>query len=480
MISNYGRLAVAAILALISVWFLCAPSSSGATILKPIQPSLPRHFKPHGIENLGLTANLTTIVLQAVSTSKTPKLVEDVDVSLSSFALWDGKNSEEVSTLAPTNVRLPPVLPRVDASAIIFGVATTLDRLDDSLDAFAHWASGTGTTIVAVLPSFEEGESSTISPSTVIDKAASLGFNLHIYTSPNDYIARYMLLLSFLHDQATENTKWASIIDDDTFFPSISRLLTMLSHHDASKPAYIGGMSEDLYALQKWGYLAFGGAGIFLSMPLLLALQPHLETCATFSITSGDGKLAECIYKFTTTKLAVESGLHQLDLFGDFSGIFEAVRPLPTSVHHWKSWSHHDMVLTGKIAKITGEDSVLQKFRLKDGWWMTHGFSIVKYSDEEGREEEAEAKTEEKFLVSHRDGGMERTWSPLPDETEKTFMHSLEPIRPRDEGKVQYVIESAVQEDEHMMSLYYVCRKNGVRENEAESVIRVVWLKSGT
>ena len=501
------RLVAAVLLITISLWlfgdlrsvprrFVDTTSDAAPAEDNPAESLSPWRLKPHGLRGLSPMVEISTLYLQAVSRSNLSlELIEEIDVELPPFALLDKQNSEETSPFEVRSLSLPSIPPPADASSIIFGVATTLERLDDSLDAFSHWAAGTGATIVALVPPPEP--SSTSDPETseplhphfhsltsalVQEKAHALSIKLSIYESSADYITRYISLLSLIHDQATTTptTKWASIIDDDTFFLSTPRLLTALSKYNATYPHYVGGLTEDLAALSSWGYLAYGGAGLFLSIPLLTQLQPYLPTCLAFPIVSGDGKLAECIYRFTTTKLSVERGLNQVDLFGDHTGFYEAVRPLPVSVHHWKSWGHYDMLVTSAVATVTGQDSLLQKFHLRGGWWMTHGFSIVKFSDENEGESENLLEGDHQDIPSpryltHREGGMERTFTDPGPTTEKSFLHSLEPLRPRDEGKIQYMIETAVVENSRTMSLYYVRRVNGV----GEGVIRVIWTRAG-
>lgn len=488
------RFVIAALLVTASLWLVY--TLKGATEIDILSPEPDTKIvngnadqalshwdlKPHGLRDLSPTAEISTLYLQAVSSSTRDfDLIEEIDTELPPFAHLEEQDNGQASPFEVRSLNIPSIPPRADASSVIFGVATTLDRLEDSLEAFAYWAAGTGTTIVALVsPPDASSQSNTPTSSQLQKKAHSLDLNLVIHESPHDYITRYITLLSLLHDQATStpSTTWASIIDDDTFFPSTTRLTHMLNNYNASQPQYIGGLTEDLAAIEEWGYLAYGGAGIFLSVPLLTQLQPHLETCLNFNIVSGDGKLGECIYRYTTTKLSVERGLNQLDLFGDHTGFYEAVRPLPVSVHHWKSSGRYDMLRTSAVARITGADSILQKFHLRDDWWMTHGFSIVKYSDEDDEaldgSDGSSAITDSKYLT-HRQGAMERTFTDPGRTTDRSFLHSLEPLRPKDEGKIQYLIESAVEENSNTMSLYYVKRVDGV----GQSVFRVIWTRVG-
>ena len=72
--------------------------------------------------------------------------------------------------------------------------------------------------------------------------------------------------------------------------------------------------------------MAYGGAGIFLPMPLLEKVYAAFDECKEVPVyvdgssMNGDGLLARCIYQHTTAKFIWEPGLHQIDLQGDPSG----------------------------------------------------------------------------------------------------------------------------------------------------------------
>ena len=454
------------------------------------QPPTVWELKAHGLKNLGEAVEISTLYVQAVESLIEPDLIQEMDVPLPHFSSWEVDSTSDPASFASSIVNIAEIPRQIDASSIIFGVATNLERLADSLDAFAHWAGDTGAIIVANLEVVQQSldqeklvKSLTIEE--VLTRAASLSIKLVIRESPQPFIDRYISLIQVLHEEATlqsttsnQTITWAGIIDDDTFFLSTNRLLTMLSKFDPVKPHYIGSLSEDLNGVTSWGIIAYGGAGVFLSMPLLTQLQPHLPDCLTPPAISGDQRIAECIYKHTSTKLSIDPRMHQLDMMGDHTGFYEAVRPLPLTVHHWKSWAHYDMVLVTAVSAITGEDSILQKYRLANGWWMTHGFSIVKYSDEEDEDEHEDAsRVDSRTWLSHREGAMEHTFNNGDTDQvdyDRFLMHSLGPFRPPDKAKQQYLIESAVKENDNTITLYYVHRQDGVATN----VIRVIWTRA--
>ncbi|KAL6233764.1 hypothetical protein BDW75DRAFT_231716 [Aspergillus navahoensis] len=332
------------------------------------------------------------------------------------------------SCKASTIIRAPPAEPRPDASHMIFGVATSLEKLENSLDAFAHWAGDTNAHIIAVV---EQGGSPI--RTRIQQRADDLKLRLTITQTEDDRLDRYFSLIRVLYQyheptstgsttKTTKSTQWAVLIDDDTFFPSIRNLIVRLATYDATVPQYIGAMTEDLAHLSGSGYMAYGGAGIFLSIPLLQDLQHHFETCHSLK-DKGDRMLASCIYAHTTAKFTWERGLYQLDLHGDASGFFESGRPLPFA----------DMVGMGKVARICGDECLLRRFYLaksetKD-WFLVNGYSII-----------------QDRTLWNEPRPMEQTWQKSKYKGDDPFAYSLGPLRRKDEDKVSFYLRGVVEE----------------------------------
>ncbi|GIK03333.1 hypothetical protein Aspvir_007402 [Aspergillus viridinutans] len=344
----------------------------------------------------------------------------------------------------PVTVQVPPSPANVDASHIDFGVATTLERLNDSLDAFTHWAGYTRTRIFALIEPDERVEE-------VQAKADSLGINLFVTQSEEEYLTRYFLLVAHLAKNMRPWTRWACIIDDDTFFLSMAALVDALAEYDHTKPMYIGGVSESVSQIGFFGLLGYGGAGVFLSRPLVQQLSNHdvFEACQAMPHT-GDRRIALCIYQHTDTKLTVDYRLHQLDMRGDVSGFFECGREPPLSVHHWKSWFQADMAKLSVITNLCGDKCLLRQWQFSDGWTLTNGFSIAKYSTE----------------IDVDDKTMELSWVG----NKESFMHALGPLRPKDMGKFSYILEDSVFFGNQVRQ-WYVHRdaKNG------DQIIELIW-----
>ncbi|KAA8649819.1 hypothetical protein EYZ11_005491 [Aspergillus tanneri] len=346
-----------------------------------------------------------------------------------------------------TSVTIPGPVDSAPANAshLIFGVATSMERLNASLDAFAHWAGGTNAQIVAVV---DKG-GSLLTPT--MERANALGIRLTVVEQQDEVLDRYFSLIRILMDRREESTQWAVLIDDDTFFPSMQNLVNRLASYDATQPQYIGALSEDMSQMYGAGHIAYGGAGVFLSIPLMQELHEVFDDCYLFK-GAGDGMVAQCIYEHTTTKLTWDRDLHQLDLRGDASGFYESGRPLPLSLHHWKSWHHADMVALGKVAAVCGEGCLLRRLQLADDWYLVNGFSVIKYSR------------------PLRDPNvMEQTWEDSQYQGVGPFAYSLGPLRGRDEDKVSLRMREAQVEGPGRVRQVYV------REDEDAQVLDVVW-----
>ncbi|KAF9760723.1 hypothetical protein IL306_004165 [Fusarium sp. DS 682] len=282
------------------------------------------------------------------------------------------------TTCEPVTLKVPPPYPQEDYSGFLFGVATSLDRLNESMTQFESWLGNTHAQLLAVIT--DPGDESKYKQ--VTEQFRQRGIELSIKDPWNKAITsneQHFAIIRDLLAHITPKTQWTAIVDDDTFFPSLYPMSKILGKYDHKLPAYVGGVSENYDAVKHHGYMAFGGAGVFLSPALLRELDPHLEECLKVDhVPQGDGLLKQCIYSKTKTKLAIVKGLHQLDMGGDMSGFYESGR-LPMSLHHWKSWHQAPVDKMVKISEFCGS-CFLQRFAFGSDTVLTNGYSIVQYS----------------------------------------------------------------------------------------------------
>jgi hypothetical protein len=305
----------------------------------------------------------------------------------------------EAPPCEPLTLHVPPNYPQEQYPHLLFGVASSHDRLRESLLVFAHWLSGTGAQLVAVVSDADQGSDANIDlrsleaeyrqhnitatfiaprQKTAIprkDTPADAG-----PSSPAPVEQLHFLLIRDMLDRATPETQWLGVLDDDTFFPALHPLSAALAKHDHTAPTWLGALADNFVSLRMWGYMAYGGAGTFLSVPLARQLAPHLERCIReTTVVSGDGMLRDCVYAHTTTKLTVVAGLYQHDIRGDPAGFFESGRRA-LSVHHWKSWYTAPVAAMAAVTRVCG-DCFLQRWRFGHDTLLANGYSITTYRD---------------------------------------------------------------------------------------------------
>lgn len=401
----------------------------------------------------------------------------DIDIPGSSEIQVDNASSDPLSLSHSSTVafiEVPHIEDQPDASEFLFGVATTYARLEIALDTMSHWLSSPNAALIGVMEPTADAELR----DRVSKKAEQLNVSLKTIDSDETFLDRYFWLVRHLHDNRTPSTKWCVLVDDDTFFPDMRNLIsTFKRRYDPSEPYYIGSLSEDYTQMGNWGYMAYGGGGIFLSTPLIDELQPVWAECYK-SRNTGDRMLAACIYKHTTTKFTWEHGLHQVDLHGDHAGFYEALRKQPLSTHHWRGEgfgfkaNFQGMSL---VSSICGNTCLLQKFKIGHDWILTNGFSLVQFSKEELRHRDIDT-----------DVSMERTWDFFYDtSTDAHFLYSLGPIRTvNGNGKIRFRMESAFRDTEGNVRQLYVKRRRREGRNDAfdggevEGAVEIIWSKS--
>ena len=353
----------------------------------------------------------------------------------------------------PLTIDVPNVIggPSGDASHIIFGISTTLERLEESITPLLRWLPQAHARLfVIVIEKEREGEEDAVAADLkkkeeLQTKMRGLGMDVTLVEPlglQDMFSEKYFSLIKIMFENRDDKTLWISLIDDDTFFPSIPALLEMLAKYDPKKQQYVGGLSEDWWSVSHYGMMAFGGAGIFLSTALAEVMVSNYDLCIESSYANaGDIRVMECIYILTETKLSNERDLHQIDVHGDLSGIYESGR-MPLSIHHWKPGGGDDkgynLPLMSLVSDVCG-DCFLQRWQFGQDMVLSNGYSISEYP--KGN------------LKDTNMAEMEETWGPTPvveGSNNGGVDHSLAPIRRKmelDVEKIQYkLIDSAIVE----------------------------------
>ena len=373
-------------------------------------------------------------------------------------------------------LEMPGSEPPTDASHIMFGISTTLKHLDQSIPQLLRWLPNTKAQLFVIAvtsASFGHTQGTVFATATekeaLQSKMRHLGMDVTIVDplERNDTFAeRQFSLVKLLHSQAGEDIRWISLIDEDTFIPSMPALNAMLGKYDAQQQYYIGALSENWTAVAQHGLMASAGAGIFISRPLSQILFDHYETCKhSSSSNAGDIRIMECVYQFTTTKLTNERRLHQVDVLGDLSGFFES-GPSLLSLHHWKprnSTSGGGPVPMMHTVADVCKDCFLQRWQFGPDTILANGFSISYYP-------KGHLKKVNLDLI-------EETWDPMPPidfSVSRITDHSFGQSRPKlrlDEEKVQFRLLASAAVDGGVRQAYYHPGLDG----DMDSLLELFW-----
>lgn len=354
----------------------------------------------------------------------------------------------------PLVLHVPTPYPAQSFAHFLFGVATYHDRLVEALPAFDSWLAHSGAPLIAVIVDHASHDLPALEAlfATHAITLVCVPGNPLLTIDQNHFIT-----LRPTVQHIKPETRWVGILDDDTFFPSMAALSDALAAYDHTKELWLGQLSEDFYSVRSWGFFAYGGAGVFLSVPLAKKLEPFQEQCLEeAALPSGDGMLRDCVYYHSKTKLTLVPGLHQQDMRGDLSGFFESgLKAL--SLHHWKSWYDEPVAKIAQVSKLCG-DCMLQRFQFGDDTMLSNGYSIALYR-----------KGLDKLNLDY----MEATW----DQHGPEFDFSIGPLRPalKKDEKRSYRLKDAEWLDDGRLRQIYVYRRDWTSGEEMDEVVELLW-----
>lgn len=361
----------------------------------------------------------------------------------------------------PIKLDVTKPYPKEKFGNMIFGISTGYERLNDesSVDTFAHWMAGTDAMLVALVTDMQERSASEIR--ALNKRFGAAGIKVALVRALDDSFttsqSHFTVLVHMLNHSKPE-TQWYGLLDDDTFFPNLKPLSDALAKFDHNKDYYIGTLSEDFAAVRNFGYMAFGGAGAYLSSALAQKLGDNALKCIEEATApEGDIIIRDCVYRHSKAKLTILDELWQQDLTGDPSGFFESgVRPI--NLHHWKSWFHLRPEKMSLVSGVCG-DCFLQRWRFGADEVLSNGYSIAKYRD---------------GLEGLDLNFMEKTASNLNE----GFDFSIGPFRPliEPDAKKSFLFEDAEVDDKGVLRQLYVWRGNA-EIGEMDEVIELIWKK---
>ena len=192
--------------------------------------------------------------LPALSTPFNPHFLRNVDATAEDF-------EEEADAVAQKNtiqLELPTPQYRDHKAQLMFGLATDIGRLRGNLPHMRLWMRHKGTSVLALVP--PDGGAKDLE-----EEWQGLGIDITIIERDASFFDRLLSLIpDMLNHSETRyggRTEWYTILDDDTFVPSVARFASTLAGYDHERPFYIGGISEPKADLSGIGYFAYGKCG---------------------------------------------------------------------------------------------------------------------------------------------------------------------------------------------------------------------------
>ncbi|KAH7027427.1 uncharacterized protein B0I36DRAFT_364629 [Microdochium trichocladiopsis] len=367
------------------------------------------------------------------------------------------------------NSCVPIALPFADAypktakyNDLAFGMATKYGRLLESIDTIAYWAGDRGSLLAVVVEDYMDHESEVME---LLAEFRRRNVNAQFMPpfAPNHTMSQsHFMILNKMISETGPETKWYGLLDDDTFFPHLAPLSAALGSFDSdNKDLYVGGLTEDWGSISRFGLMAYGGAGAYLSAHLarkLGAMDQALRCLEESPPELGDIIIRDCIYRHSGARLTVLPDLYQHDLLGDLRGFFESgVEPL--NLHHWKSWYHEPVIAMAQATDFCG-NCFLQRFAFNNDTVLANGYSISFYP---------------KGLGAIDLNKMERTWGNVYGEEDPKYGYTLGPLRdrvPDGEHKTYYLKYTEARQ--RVMRQLYVWK--GLK-GAADEVVELVWTR---
>jgi hypothetical protein len=287
----------------------------------------------------------------------------------------------------------------IDASELLFGVATNYQRLvANDLARIKMWArfltnghrQSNGATLVVLL------EKASASQVEEVDKYLEVyGIDAYIASSdgemsmPQRYMELAKILTNFDSQLAVRNQEkfWYALIEDTIFFPNLSYLLDRLSGYNSDRENYVGLPSERAdWIASKDGITTSGGGAVFMTQSLVKEL-PKLPCFGDKEMPmprvlrrNWDNMLQDCLMRQKDLKLhAIPSFYSPIDdVPGSFMESYETgMQPLILK----QADERHglDANMAHKVTNVCGEACFMQRYVFRDRFVLINGVEIVEY-----------------------------------------------------------------------------------------------------
>ncbi|TQV96162.1 hypothetical protein V2A60_003398 [Cordyceps javanica] len=290
-----------------------------------------------------------------------------------------------------------------DASRFLFGVCTTYERLMENdraiLRSWQRWLTdgqrgSNGAHLVVNLASADGDQMRQIKSAL-----EEMDIPATVYHSGEQLSAasRYAQLAGALHAYASAlssvyaSKRWFALIDDDVFFPSLSRLEQKLGMFDAQDQVYIGapGHREDWEGHHNGTPSASGGGGVVILSRRGLGRYIALA-CAERRVSGSSSRPArqwastfhECLSTRGGQPMDALPGLDwptAEDRKSFWTDARDGDGRRPLALRSRPEGKDLDAARAHLVADACGEDCFLQRFLFRDGWVLVNGVSISQY-----------------------------------------------------------------------------------------------------
>lgn len=218
-----------------------------------------------GVEDLRWPLKYTRrdIIVRSTPWVEHQSLRKSSNALLPSFQELDSPYDQRLQTancLPPLTLDVP-VTSKPDASHILFGGASNLARIEESIPFYERWLAYTGARMIisVVGPDDTMPDPAHMKDLQMRMRSQGMAVTLIPPLQPKtSFVHRYFSLVKTMYESVDEKTKWLGFVDDDTFIVSMNALVQMLAKHNAEEQHYLGVLSEEWWTVAAYGLVGMG------------------------------------------------------------------------------------------------------------------------------------------------------------------------------------------------------------------------------
>lgn len=266
-------------------------------------------------------------------------------------------------------------------SPFLVGADTTIEKFDRLLSFMARWLAHTDASVIVRI----HGEVSEDDMACAREEARAAGMRAVLINDPEDpgqvdFTTRNLRIVDAMRVNRKAYHKWFVIIDDDMFSTSLLDIEKAIEPFDPAFPWYIGPVAGSWPPLKISKCMAFGGAGIIISLPVLDLLSDHMDEYSNVGHYN-DVSSKECLNDIASPPLLLShlAGPNQIDTHGNPDRWFKGERKPGLRAQSYEDWHRTSLGYGHLITELCGHDCFLQRYLFQDGSVLINGHSAVNY-----------------------------------------------------------------------------------------------------